>query len=408
VDKRIDIFAQVIGNGGTIRDLTTFEHAYAPPYSSAKDPVNIAGFVADNILTGKMETAHWREIASTESLIVDVRTKEEFEMGHIPGSVNIPLDELRGRISELPTDKPIVLTCAIGLRGYAAYRILTQEGFRNIRNLSGGYKTWSAATGASSPVLCVSPPSDSESSSDPTDILEVDACGLQCPGPILRLKKHYDDLKTGEQLLIRATDGGFAKDVSSWCNMYGARLLQLDINKGVVEARVEKQAPVTDRPSKESADGQTLIVFSNDLDKAIAAFILANGGAAAGKKVSLFFTFWGLTILKKQEKVSVRKDWFGTMFGWMLPSNSRKLKLSKMNMGGIGRKFMRLIMKKKNVYSLETLIAQARENNVEMIACTMSMDVMGIRAEELIDGVTLGGVANYIEKAERSNINMFI
>ncbi|WP_304958728.1 DsrE/DsrF/DrsH-like family protein, partial [uncultured Parabacteroides sp.] len=152
----------------------------------------------------------------------------------------------------------------------------------------------------------------------------------------------------------------------------------------------------------------TLIVFSDDLDKALASFVIANGAASTGKKVTMFFTFWGLNVIKKQQKPAVSKDIFGKMFGWMLPAHSGKLKLSKMNMGGAGSWMMRLIMKKKRIDSLESLIRQAVDNGVEMIACTMSMDVMGVQKEELMDNVTLGGVASYLERAEEANVNLFI
>lgn len=155
-------------------------------------------------------------------------------------------------------------------------------------------------------------------------------------------------------------------------------------------------------------DNKTLIVFSDDLDKALASFVIANGAASTGKKVTMFFTFWGLNVIKKHEKPVVSKDLFGKMFGWMLPAHSGKLSLSKMNMGGAGSWMMRMIMKKKRIDSLESLIQQAIDNGVEMIACTMSMDVMGVKKEELIDNVTLGGVASYLEKAEESNVNLFI
>lgn len=122
----------------------------------------------------------------------------------------------------------------------------------------------------------------------------------------------------------------------------------------------------------------------------------------------MFFTFWGLNVIKKQHKPVVSKDIFGKMFGWMLPSYSGKLKLSKMNMGGAGSWMMRLIMKQKRIDSLESLIRQAIDNGVEMIACTMSMDVMGVQKEELMDNVTLGGVASYLERAEEANVNLFI
>ena len=415
VDKRIEMLAQVIQRGGTVYDLIELEHAYAPPYSSAKDPVNMAGFVAENILKGKSRIIHWREIdgLSADTIRLDVRTREDYKLGTIPGFINIPVDELREHLAELPKEKPIVVTCAVGLRGYLAYRILTQNGFTNVRNLSGGYKTWSIAT---APVKEIDdcPANSSQAANcgcaaSQATTLKVDACGLMCPGPVMQLKKNYATLGAGEQLLITATDQAFGKDVASWCKMTGAELVSLENKNGVVAATIRKQEKqeVCNLPDK-AADNKTLIVFSDDLDKALASFVIANGAASTGRKVTMFFTFWGLDIIKKHRKPTVSKDLFGKMFGWMLPAHSGKLKLSKMNMGGAGSRMMRLIMKKKRIDSLESLIQQAVDNGIEMIACTMSMDVMGIQKEELLDNVTLGGVASYLERAEEANVNLFI
>lgn len=413
VDKRIEMMAQVIQNKGTIYDLTALEQAYAPPYSSAKDPVNMAGFVAENILTGKVKTAHWREVIQPDkdTLLIDVRTKMEYSLGTWPGAINIPVDDLRERMQEIPKDKKIIVSCAVGLRGYLAYRILTQNGFMSVRNLSGGYKTWHAATAPLKqlPIQTQQPIQNNktEKSSEKMNI-SVDACGLQCPGPVLQLKKHYGELKTGERMQITATDPGFAKDVSAWCNMTGAQLIGVENKAGIIHATIEKGDAKSTCNLVSHGDNKTLIVFSDDLDKALASFVIANGAASTGKKVTMFFTFWGLNILKKKEKPTVTKDLFGKMFGWMLPAHSGKLKLSKMNMGGAGSWMMRLIMKRKHIESLENLITLAAENGVEMIACTMSMDVMGIKKEELMDHVILGGVATYLERAEDSNINLFV
>lgn len=144
VDKRIDLLAQVIRNGGSIYDLQEIEHAYAPPFSSAKDPVNMAGFIAENILEGDVRVVHWQAIenAGNEEMILDIRTREEYESGHIDGAINIPLDELRDRLSEVPKDKLIYVYCAVGLRGYTASRILMQRGYESVYNLSGGYTTY--------------------------------------------------------------------------------------------------------------------------------------------------------------------------------------------------------------------------------------------------------------------------
>ncbi len=149
VDKRIDQAALVIKNNGTVYDLIKLEHAYAPPFSSAKDPLAIAGYVAGNIIHKEMPVVSWREMDEadrTKVTILDVRTREEFAMGSIHGAINIPVDEIRNRLSEIPVDKPVYLYCAIGLRGYLAARILKARGFADVRNLSGGYKTHNIAT----------------------------------------------------------------------------------------------------------------------------------------------------------------------------------------------------------------------------------------------------------------------
>lgn len=250
VDKRIEMLAQTIQHEGTIYDLMELEHAYAPPYAAAKDPVNMAGFVADNILKDRVRIITWRDIDKLEADVVkiDVRTKDEYSLGTIPGFINIPVDELREHLDELPKDKPIVVTCAVGLRGYLAYRILVQNGFKNVRNLSGGYKTWSTATAPVCNDAHCQAQADTEEKTDdgqPANaskpVLSVDACGLMCPGPILQLKKNYAELKEGEALVIKATDQAFGKDVASWCKMTGAQLTSLENRNGIVAATIQKQ-----------------------------------------------------------------------------------------------------------------------------------------------------------------------
>jgi rhodanese-related sulfurtransferase len=149
VDQRIDVFSEIIKNGGTIFDLQEFEHAYAPPYNSAKDAVNMAGFVAENSMREQVKTIHWNEINSldhNENFLLDTRTAEEFANGHIAGATNIPVDELRKHLSEIPVNKRIIIYCEIGLRGYLAARILMQNGFTAVYNLSGGITTYNYAT----------------------------------------------------------------------------------------------------------------------------------------------------------------------------------------------------------------------------------------------------------------------
>lgn len=418
VDKRIDEFALVIKRGGTVTDLTRIEHAYAPPYSSAKDPVALAGYVAENILSGKMNPIYWRELRDMDTqkvTLIDVRTPEEFATGAIEGAINIPLDDMRERLIDIPTDKPIVLYCGVGLRGYLASNILRQNGFKDVRNLIGGLRTYKTAIApiVTSP-LTSQEKSKPESSSRTTNeaekapALKIDACGLSCPGPIMKLKQAMESATEGSRILIEATDPGFARDAEAWCSSTGNTFISHDSSRGVTSIIIEKGHGKSDTSPACAGKGKTIILFSDDLDKALAAFVLANGAAATGEKVSIFFTFWGLNAIKKETKPSSKKDIFGKMFGMMLPSDSRKLKLSKMNMAGMGPKMMRNIMKRKNIESLETLRDMAIANGVEFIACQMSMDVMGITREELLDNVVIGGVATYMNRAEDSNVNLFI
>lgn len=417
VDKRIDQIALIIKKGGSIHDLMLIEHAYAPPYSSAKDPISIAGYVANNILQNVMPVIHWKDIAHinlNESILLDVRTKDEYSMGHIPNAQNIPVDELRQHLDDISKDKNIYVYCAVGLRGYLACQILKGNGYTRVFNLSGGYKTYSAAV---SPIITkvnsvISNSPDASSDDVNTRVfktLKVDACGLQCPGPIIKMKSSIDTIEEGDRIEMNSTDAGFMRDVQAWCNITGHQLLEKSSNKGVYSVTIEKGgAKKCSAVSNCDAKGKTLIVFSDDLDKVLAAFVLANGAVATGEKVTMFFTFWGLNAIKRINKPKVDKDLFGRMFSMMLPSNSFKLKLSKMNMGGMGTRMMRYIMKKKGIDSLETLREQAQNGGVEFIACQMSMDVMGVKAEELLDGVTIGGVATYMERAEQANVNLFV
>ncbi|MCX7949198.1 MAG: DsrE/DsrF/DrsH-like family protein, partial [Treponemataceae bacterium] len=454
VDKRIDVIAAFIQKGGTIFDLCEFEHVYAPPYSSAKDPINMAGFVAENILTGRSQVLSWRQFEEHRAkgaFVLDVRTKEEFDLGHIPGAVCIPNTELRARLAEVPKDRTVLIYCGVGLRGYLAERILRHYGWTDLYNLTGGYKTWKAAMekqdNPGALALWKGKPISvgdqkityHEGTGLPegfveqknTRIITIDACGLQCPGPIMRLKTEIDKIERGNRILITATDPGFARDVQSWTHLTGNLLVSLENKGGKIEALIEKQqgtvSPITvgGRPSGgdryqgttlfssvptelQSPQGATIIVFSNDFDRALASFVLANGAAAVGKPVTMFFTFWGLSVIMKQKKPSVHKDFMGRMFSWMLPKHAGALSLSKMNFGGMGPWMMKARMKAKQVDQLEAMIAQARTVGVRLVACQMSMDIMGVQKEELLDGIEVGGVATYYEAASTAGVNLFI
>lgn len=419
VDKRIEMLAHIIKHKETVHDLVELEHAYAPPFSSAKDPVNLAGMVAENILAGVSRIIHWNELEQLDpanSVLIDVRTPMEFGLGSIKGAVNLPVDDLRERLDEVPQGKKIVVFCGTGHRSYFASRILAQKGFDEVYNLSGGFSTFEQAhqpqTNEDIFAHDYIAKDDQMYKKDETATavgrtVEADACGLQCPGPIMRLKIEMDKLLEGDKLRISATDPGFVKDVPAWCRMTGNTLI------GIEEVGKKYVATVLKGGGEEigaSAGGRnkTIVVFSDYLDRALAAFVIANGAATTGKRVTMFFTFWGLNVIKKHNKPKVQKDLMGKMFGLMMPGSSRSLGLSKINFAGLGPILMRKRMQDKNVDQLELMIMQAQKAGVELIACQMSMDIMGVAPEELLEGVTIGGVATYLSEAEQANLNLFI
>ncbi|MDF2819740.1 MAG: FAD-dependent pyridine nucleotide-disulfide oxidoreductase [Clostridiales bacterium] len=410
-DKRTDVLATAIRANMTIYDLAELELSYAPPFSSAKDPVNMAGFTAENILTGQTKIFHWDQVDSLPRdgsvTLIDIRTPIEYQNGTIEGFINIPVDNLRENLHKLDKSKPVYVVCQIGLRGHVACRILSQHGYE-CYNLSGGYRLYNTINRktAIKETINVDTQRFVSAASVPQKTIEVDACGLQCPGPIMKLSKAMNEAQTDDVILIKSTDPAFNGDVEAWCKRTGNTLCSVKSEKGISEILVKKGGEQVD--SFEGSNGKNIIVFSGDLDKAIASFIIANAAASMGRKVSMFFTFWGLNILRRPEKVSVKKNLISKMFGFMMPRGSKKLKLSKMNMAGIGAKMIRGIMKNKNIDSLESLIQASMENGVELVACTMSMDVMGIKMEELIDGVKLGGAAAMIAHAEESDMSLFI
>ena len=430
VEKRIDVLATAIKGELTVFDLPDVEACYAPPYSSAKDPVNMVGYYATNILDGLVDIVQWNEIDSlvkNEEFILDVREPFEISLGTIESSVNIPLGEIRKRINEIPKDKTIYVYCQVGQRGYVACRMLSQLGYKVI-NIDGGYKTYEltkSINGDKGATLIKEKGNTNDNevvNNMNTDLKKVavtlDACGLQCPGPIRRVFEEMQNLKDGDIIEVRATDPGFAKDITSWCKNTGNTMLKSEFDKSkkafvayvqkrrggaVIQSNIAEAAMAID-----NKNSSTMVVFSGDLDKAIASFIIATGAASMGKEVTMFFTFWGLNILKRKDKPKVKKNIVEKMFDIMLPSNSGKLPLSKMNMGGIGPKMIKYIMKKNNVDTLEKLIENAIKMNVKVVACAMSMDLMGIKKEELIDGVEVAGVASYLGAADESGLNLFI
>lgn len=410
VDKRIDVIATAIRAKMTARDLADLELAYAPPFGSAKDPINMIGFVIENLVTGKVKQVHWHDLDAIKeegkAQLVDVRSAVEFENGAIDGFTLIPQTELRDRLGELDPKRPIILSCQMGLKAYASARMLEANGF-DASILAGGYRLYHSIFGKRpKPAQTAAPTQPFTPQADVVTV--VDACGMQCPGPIVKLSEAMGSIQPGGIVEISTSDPAFESDVEGYCRRTGNTFLGIERAKGITKARIQKGEPSLAPATVTGGDNKNMIIFSGDLDKAIASFIIANAAAAMGRKVSMFFTFWGLNILRKPEPVSVTKDFMSKMFGFMMPRGAGKLGLSKMNMGGMGAKMIRAVMKNKNIDSLEDLIAQAQKNGVELLACSMSMDVMGIQEEELIDGVKLAGAAAMLANAEESDMSLFI
>ncbi|NLW52580.1 MAG: FAD-dependent oxidoreductase, partial [Tissierellia bacterium] len=432
VDKRIDTIATTMRLGGNVFDLKKLELAYAPPFSSAKDPVNMAGFTAQNVMDGMVEFSGW-DVKNNhkDALLLDVREEAELMAFEIPNAVNIPLGQLRNRLGELDKNKEIITFCAIGVRSYNAARILMQNGFTNVKLYPGGtrfYQSTHYEDFGQSQSITVSDSGHvastekqfevvNHSSNEPAKTIQLNCMGMQCPGPLMQVFETMNEVNEGDILEVSASDPGFTRDIKAWSQRTGNTLISAgkDGNKyvAVLKKTTKPEAVDTVSPNqetiiKDTPQGKTMIVFSGDFDKVLASFIIANGAAAMGRPVTMFFTFWGLSALRKENPPKVKKGIMEKMFGFMLPKGSKKLGLSKMNMGGMGKMMMKKIMKDKNVNSLEELIQSAMKNGVKIMACTMSMDVLGITEEELIDGIEYVGVGTYLGDAEESNVNLFI
>ncbi|MGA2091668.1 MAG: FAD-dependent oxidoreductase, partial [Endomicrobiales bacterium] len=288
VDKACEVLSLACQKKMTIWDLMEMDQAYAPPYSSAKSPVNMACFVADNVIKGLMTPATWQDVkdAGEETCILDVRTLEETQLNRIAGALLIPLDQLRRRMNEIPRNKKIYVYCAVGLRSYIAARILEQNAFSHVYTVTGGFKTYEMAITKQSnediySKYCIEKNDDFSSggmcgSSDDTPVVEINARGLQCPGPIMKLNEEMKPLARCTHVKIYASDPGFLNDVKSWCTVTGNRLIDVGTSSDDLFALIEKGSG-QDKLSQTqiSSTNKTIIVFDDDFDRALAAFVIA-------------------------------------------------------------------------------------------------------------------------------------
>ncbi len=415
VDKRIDVVATALAGGLTIDDLAQLELAYAPPFGAARDVVNTVAFAAQNTRDGLLAPV---AALPPERAVLDVRPVEVAKLSPVPGAVVIPFPELRGRLGELDRAKSWVTVCALGKTSYFAARVLAQAGY-DVVSLAGGVRVRGGTASAAAPISAplVSPAPVAAVPARALAPVELDCCGMACPGPLLRVKAASESLEPGQELAVTASDPGFARDVDAFARSSGFELLGVERAKGLVKARLRRPvADVSVSAALVSAPGEparrkgaTVVVFSGEMDKAMASLVIANGAAAMGGAVTMFFTFWGINALRREQPVPVAgKTLLDRMFGRMLPRGLGALPLSKMNFGGAGRRMMKHQMASKGLPNLPGLLGSARLAGVRLVVCTMSMEAMGIRAEELIDGVEFGGVADYLASAETAGTNLFV
>lgn len=346
------------------------------------------------------------QIIEKKGYLLDVREPYEYETGYVKGAENISVNGLEDRLNELPKDETIHVYCQKGKRGETAAEILQRNGFDAV-NLDEGF---SAYTGKYDTSYEAENTSDSFISDDR---IIIDASGMQCPGPLLKVNEIMGEMKPGEQMEITVTDTGFCTDIEAWAKKTGNAVLKNETVDHKVSVVLEKNRRQPEKNAEghhleETKDGATMVVFSGDLDKALASFIIATGAKSMGKDVTMFFTFWGLNVIKDPKAPVVEKKGLDKAFSMMMPKSAEKLPISKMNMFGMGSKMIKYVMNKKRVDALTEMIDKADKLGVKMIACTMSMDIMAVRKEELLPGVELGGVGTYLGDTEKSNLNLFM
>ncbi|MEB8265528.1 persulfide response sulfurtransferase CstA [Mammaliicoccus sciuri] len=338
------------------------------------------------------------EKLGAQGQLIDVRTQEEYNLAHIKDAILHPVDKIESFNKD--EKKTYYIQCKSGNRSAKASQYLAKQGY-NVVNLDGGYKAYEEKN--------VSDDTQEENTNVEikAERKQFNYSGLQCPGPIVNISREVKNIGVGDQIEVTVTDPGFLSDIKSWVKQTGHTLVKLEESNNGINTIIQKEK-TKDLELNHTAKGTTIVLFSGELDKAIAAMIIANGAKAAGRDVTIFFTFWGLNALKKVQAVNVKKKGIAKMFDVMLPKAPVRMPLSKMNMFGLGNIMMRYVMKKKNVDSLPSLINQAIDQDIKLIACTMSMDVMVIQKEELRDEVEYGGVGTYIGYTENANHNLFI
>ena len=416
IDKRMDVIATAITGKLNIDDLCHVELSYSPPFGNAKDPVNLVAFAACNIRDGLITPA--KDIDFDKVQFIDVRPQEMVDVRPIPGAKSIPLPQLRGRLNEIDKARPVVVVCALGKLSYFASRILKLRGY-DVQSITGGLTSTPSLAPIAKPTVVTPAPTPTPcqiaATATPESVHTLDCTGLPCPGPIVKIKEKTTQLAPGDVLEVQASDSGFSNDFPAFCEANRYEFLSIERNKGIITGKL--RIPTATQDSQLAPNGSTsvqnnditLVMFSQEMDKVLAGLVMANGALAMGGKATLFFTFWGLNALRKPGLPPIDgKSTMDKMFGMMLPKGTPKLPLSNMNMGGMGSRMMKSRMADKNLPNVDQLLADAQKGGARLVVCAMSMEAMGIHQDELIEGVEVGGVAEFLGSSAKSGTNMFI
>ncbi len=320
--------------------------------------------------------------------IIDIREAQELEVNKIEGLRNVAMDELVANPEQyINKEETFYLMCRSGVRSGRTTDTLNGMGY-NCVSLEGGILAYEKEY-----INLDSSSMPASNCCEVNIVNKLDLKGLQCPGPIMQTFKAMQEIKVGESIEITVTDSDFCEDIKAWCQKSGNILNSVTVHEDNTYTAVITRADQLQNQDKK--DNGTIILFSGDMDKSMAAMIIAQGAAAMGKEMTVFVTFWGLNVIKKENlDVKVKKSAFEKMFGFMMPNNAKKAPLSNMNMMGMGPVMIKKRMNDKNVPLLSEQVVNAQNAGVKFVACTMSMDLMVIYEEELIDGIDFGGVAS--------------
>lgn len=391
VHKTIDIIATAIYGGLSVYDLADLELCYAPPYSTAKAPVNFAGYVAQNVRDGLaiQPATCLDDLAADGAYILDVRTPAEYKAGHIKEATLIPLDDLRSRLDDLPKDQPIYIHCAIGLRGYYAARLLTQKGF-DVVNLGGGFRLYSGLKNQlkARPLLAAPTPEPAAQAAPAS----LDLTGLRCPEPILEAARQLAAAPAGQALRLVLPDSQ-VEEIRRYCTAQGA---------SIKESRANGTTTLTVTPASgtgQAPQGLAFVLYTTDPKKITTALTLATSARAQGVPVDTVFAYWAIQSLAKSPDTGPFAANDDLTTGLTKAADF----LARFHMDPTDRLSgcLRRILNKPSQPDLQATLDRAQAAGVNLLACRTSMEAFRLTNRDLIDPAQPVDLTDYLNRSDR-------